>query len=312
MRRAVRATLVAVLAVTAALTVAAPPLVPLCDMAGEARYKGESGGLYGDGRNEPPAEHLAAALERARATRPTRDGERVVLLAIGMSNTTQEFQAFLRLAGADRDKAPWLVPVDGAQGARDAAAWARDGSCWEVAEQRLAAAGCRPEQVRVVWIKQALAGPARLGAYPAHADRLREALAAIVRTAHDRYANLEVAYLSSRIYAGYASTQLNPEPYAYESAFAVRRLILDQIAGRPELNFDPARGDVRAPLLLWGPYLWADGATPRGDGLTWQREDLRADDGTHPSDAGRRKVARLLLEFCHADPTARIWYTGRE
>jgi hypothetical protein len=35
------------------------------------------------------------------------------------------------------------------------------------------------------------------------------------------------------------------------------------------------RGPVRAPLLLWGPYLWADGATPRkSDGLFYAPEDL--------------------------------------
>ena len=39
------------------------------------------------------------------------------------------------------------------------------------------------------------------------------------------------ATLSSRIYAGYAVTPLNPEPYAYESAFSVRGLIQQQMAG---------------------------------------------------------------------------------
>ncbi len=34
-----------------------------------------------------------------------------------------------------------------------------------------------------------------------------------------RFPNLRIAYLSSRIYAGYAKSALNPEPYAYESGF---------------------------------------------------------------------------------------------
>ena len=89
---------------------------------------------------------------------------------------------------------------------------------------------------------------------------------------------------------------MNPEPYAYESAFAVRWLIQDQIAAQQELNFDPSRGTVKAPLLLWGPYLWADGTTPRQpDKLSYKREDL-AGDGTHPSTSGREKVAKLLLQ----------------
>src|ERR1043165_1924821 len=43
---------------------------PLCDMTAEDRYKGEDGGLYGGGKNEPPEKHLAAALAAAREIRP--------------------------------------------------------------------------------------------------------------------------------------------------------------------------------------------------------------------------------------------------
>ena len=35
-------------------------LTPLTEL-GAAKYKGEDGGLYGGGRNEPPAAHAAAA-----------------------------------------------------------------------------------------------------------------------------------------------------------------------------------------------------------------------------------------------------------
>jgi hypothetical protein len=103
-----------------------------------------------------------------------------------------------------------------------------------------------------------------------------------------------------------AATALNPEPYAYESAFAVRRLILDQAKGDAALNWDASKGDAVAPLLLWGLYLWGDGMTPRkSDGLVWTREDL-AGDGTHPSPtSGREKVANLLMKFLKGDPNAR-------
>src|SRR5436309_1296860 len=37
-------------------------LKPLCDMTADERYKGQDGRLYGGGRNEPPPEHLDAAL----------------------------------------------------------------------------------------------------------------------------------------------------------------------------------------------------------------------------------------------------------
>ncbi len=119
-----------------------------------------------------------------------------------------------------------------------------------------------------------------------------------------RFLNLRLAYLSSRTYGGYANSQTNPEPYAYESGFSVRWLIQDQIKGKPALSF----ADGRAPLLLWGPYLWTDGLKGRRyDSLVWKREDCN-NDGTHPSMVGRQKVAELLVEFLTTDPTAKSWF----
>src|SRR5918992_184576 len=47
---------------------------------------------------------------------------RIVLLSIGMSNTTQEFSRFKQMADADPDKNPRVTIVDGAQGGQDATA----------------------------------------------------------------------------------------------------------------------------------------------------------------------------------------------
>ena len=54
-----------------------------------------------------------------------------------------------------------------------------------------------------------------------------------------------------------------------------------QIKGDPELNFDPNKGAAKAPWLSWGPYLWANGTTPRQDGFYYVEDDLREDDRTH-------------------------------
>jgi hypothetical protein len=297
-------------------------LTPLTDL-GQGTYKGESGGLYGEGHNEPPAAHQAAARKETAKIlpldaqgKPSPDGE-IVLLSIGMSNTTQEFSAFKQLADRDADKSRHVVIVDGAQGGQAAEQWtdpkgerSQAGErVWATADARLKAAGVTPQQVQVLWIKQALIQQGRFREFPAHAHKLEADLVKILQFAKERYANVRLAYLSSRIYAGYATTQLNPEPYAYEGAFSVRWVIQAQIKGDPKLNYDPQRGPVTAPLVLWGPYLWADGQTPRkSDGLVWKRQDLVARDGTHPSDSGRRKVANLLLKFFKTDPLARTWF----
>ena len=91
----------------------------------------------------------------------------------------------------------------------------------------------------------------------------------------------------------------------------MRGLIQQQMKGEPPLNADPQRGDVRAPVLLWGPYLWA-GPTPRkGDSLSYVPADF-AKDGTHPGDTGRAKVAKQLLDFFTSDPHARPWFTRKQ
>lgn len=301
-------------------------LVPLTDMTAEDDYKGEDGGLYGGGRNAPPKPHLDAALRAARQVRPldsqgNRSEEgKIVLISNGMSNTTQEFQQFLQLAARDPDKSPSVVIVDGAQGGMEASDWARPGKRerpnrpdpWVRLDRRLKEAGVTAQQVQVVWIKQARRNPASLGEFPKHAEELKGHLKTILHKLKERFPNLRLAYLSSRIYAGYATTPLNPEPYAYESAFAMRGLIQDQIEGEPSLNFDPEKGTVMVPLLLWGPYLWADGVQGRkSDDLVWKRDDLAAD-GTHPSQSGRRKVAGQLLQFFKSHPTAKVWFVKPE
>ncbi len=289
-------------------------LLPLTEL-GTGKYKDQDGGLYGGGSNVPPAAHLAAAMKEAAKIVPL-DGEgkpsptgKIGLLSVGMSNVTQEYSLFVSEANRDAEKSPSVVLIDGAQGGQTGTRWADPKTpLWAEVDRRLAAAGVSARQVQAVWLKQAEAGPAALGDFPKHAQVLKDNLVKCLALLKERFPNLRIVYVSSRIYAGYASTMLNPEPYAYETAFSMRWLIQDQIAGKPELNYDPAHGEVKSPLLLWGPYLWADGQTARkSDGLTWAPEDL-GPDGTHPSNAGREKVAAQLLKFFKTDATAKGWF----
>lgn len=288
-------------------------LKPITEMTATDRYKEQDGGLYGAGKNTPPDAHRRAAeLELARIKPMDREGRpsdegRIVLLSISMSNANQEFSTFKPLADADPTKSKRLTIVNGAQGGQAMAEWAPpDAAPWRQAEQRLATAGVSPQQVQVAWIKLANKGPR--GDLKEHGQKLENDTRAVIQNAKARFPNLRIAYLSGRIYGGYSTGALNPEPYAYESSFVARWLIQEQIRGSAALNHDAKQGGVKAPLLLWGPYLWADGVTPRqADKLVYTREDL-AGDGTHPSNAGREKVAKLLLDFFKNDPLAKPWF----
>jgi Cu/Ag efflux protein CusF len=293
-------------------------LKPLGEL-GAGEYHGFKGGLYPDGKNARPAAHEAAGVALAKQVRPLdADGKpsadgKIVLLSIGMSNTAQASEGFARLLRADTDKNPQLVFVNGAVGGMTARAIQDPDDkgpgtrYWSTVDQRLKEAGVTRAQVQAIWIKEADAGPSE--GFPKYAQTLQAELTRIVQLFPERFPNAKLVYLSGRTFGGYAKTRLNPEPYAYESGFSVKWLIEEQIKGDKGLNFDPARGPVKAPWLSWGPYLWANGGTKRADGFTWDEKDFSPSDGTHESPSGQEKVGKLLLEFFKSDSTTKPWFT---
>ncbi len=306
-------------------------ITPLSEL-GAGLYLGQfQGGLYPGGLNTPPPAHEAEGLTRAADMQPLdTDGlpsptGKVVMMSIGMSNTTQEFCSqsafepcdswtFMGQAADDpRVNQTTLRIVNGAMGGQAASSWdsPTDANYDRVRDDVLAPRGLTEAQVQVVWIKQANPGPtSSLPNSNADAYVLETNLGNIVRSVRIRYPNIKIAFLSSRIYAGYASTGLNPEPYAYESGFSMKWLIeaqINQMAGGP---IDPQSGDLdynsASPWLAWGPYLWADGLLPRGDGLIWECADLQSD-GTHPAMSGEQKVGTMLLDFMLNSPFSEPW-----
>ncbi|MCI0349396.1 MAG: hypothetical protein L0Z53_08220 [Acidobacteriales bacterium] len=93
-------------------------LIPLNDL-GANLYRDQQGGLYPQGSDTRPVAAESAGLAQARAIQPLNaNGQpdangRIVLVSIGMSNTTQEFSTFKPMADSDPGKNPKLVIVDG-------------------------------------------------------------------------------------------------------------------------------------------------------------------------------------------------------
>ena len=137
-------------------------MVALTDL-GKGTYKGEQGGLYPGGVNSIPAAHLKAGLELARRIVPldaegreSADGK-IVLISIGMSNTTMKFQTFQKLAKGDSSLNPNVVLVDGAQGGQVVWVTAKPHAIyWDVVDERLKAAGVTRKQVQAAWVLQAI------------------------------------------------------------------------------------------------------------------------------------------------------------
>lgn len=286
-------------------------LIPLTDLK-TGTYQNYEGGLYPNGSNLRPASHDSLGHVFSKMIIPvdiqgnidTVNGK-IVLLSIGMSNATQEFSYFKSVADADNSKNPKLVIVDGAQGGQTASAISNpSANFWDVVNQRLQAANVTARQVLVCWVKEADANPNQ--GFPGYAAILSDELKTISKIIKQKFPSCLIEYLSSRIYGGYATSKLNPEPYAYESGFSVKWLIEKQINGDTSLTCYGTNPE--SPWLAWGPYLWADGLKPRSDGLTWQIDDFVQSDRTHPSTSGRKKVADMLLNFLKTDETSRNWF----
>ncbi len=286
-------------------------LVPLTDMAA-SEYQGHTGGLYPDGANEPPSDHLEVGMEQAALVEPRNaSGEPdpaglIGMISVGVSNTKLEFDSFLDLLAGSSVINPRLVVLNEAQGSRSLEAWAEgpQANAWRNVDRDLSRAGLSPEQVQVAWVKL----PAKSRGTPSLDDVEPELaqLRTVLNILSERFPNMRIAYVSSRIYAGYGGSP-DSEPKAYQNGFAVKWLIEDQIDGNPQLNPDPAMGPVMAPWIAWGPYLWADGTAGRSDGLTYTCSDFD-DDGIHPGEGAAEKVAAALFDHLSTDPTAESWF----
>jgi len=288
-------------------------VVPLSDLSG--MYRGFEGGVYPNGANVRPPNHEAVGLELAQTQirplnaqgLPDATNGRIVLVSLGMSNTSREFGSFLSLVHTDPAINPQLTIVNGALANQTADRW-RDpnDTAWQWMFDQLEQSGVTRYQVQVAWVKVVLPGFGSnttdpFANFPAFPQALQADLETISRNLKTNFPNIHIAYFSSRIRAYVTPRGLSPEPTAFETGFAVRWAIANQISGAPALGLDVA------PWMSWGPYLWADGLVPRSDGLTYECSDLTSD-FTHPSPSGSRKVADQLKAFLTTDPTATPWF----
>jgi len=285
---------------------------PINDV-GTGYWIGAMGGLYPNGLNYLPSAHMTAGLTIANNIQPLDTNGNVdvsngwiVWASIGMSNTTQETQYFIPMTDTFAQKNPMCKLVDCAQGGQSIVQILdTTGVFWPNVNMRLANAVVRAAQVQVIWFKEAEMSPNDT-AFATYPDALKDKFKQAMQLCKTKFPNLKLCYLSGRIYAGYATTALNPEPYAYYSGWSVKRLIEEQINGDTALTFSGT--SPRSAWLAWGPYLWADGLIPRSDGLTWVCPADFNTDGTHPAAAGRQKVANMLFNFFSTDSTSTPWF----
>jgi Bacterial Ig-like domain (group 2) len=323
--------------------------IPLMDMTSLDNYLSFPGGLYENSSDTVPADHDLAGMAATAQIQPLdTNGNpsptgKVVFLSIGRSTAVDEFTVFVSQAATNASvNQATLVIANGALDAALPCAWTAAsgpppcnpslGNQYDrIRDTVLAPLGLSEQQVQAIWVEdydadpestgfQALCDPTVSGCSndvsQTEALRYEQETAAALRAAKSRWPHLMQAFQSSRFYAGYSTTGHSTEPYAYEYGFAVKWLIQAQIVQARTAAVDPVAGDLNyangtAPWMVWGPYLWADGATPRSDGLAWcngqagqpcNGEVDYQSDGTHPNATGDMKVSNLLMDFFLGSP----------
>jgi len=308
--------------------------VPLTDIKAN-KYLLYQGGLYPDGSNTIPPDHAAEGRRRSTLIQPRTLGGsvnpdgRIVVLSVGFDNVAEEFcsvngvrpcntWSFTGIAEADaRFNAARVSLVTGAVVGAYAETWdsPTDVNYNRVRDQVLAPLGLSEQQVQVVWMKMATARPAlQLPGFTSDAFALAELTANAVRALRVRYPNLQMVFISSRIYGGFARIAAHTEPFAFEAGYATKWVVetqIRQMRGEAAPHSVPT-GDLKypasAPWIAWGPYLWSGMINnKRSDGLFYEAADFEAD-GFHPALGAESKVAGMLMEFFETTPQTKCWF----
>ena len=137
-------------------------LVPLPDLGPSEYAYGYLGGLYEDGSNSTPSDHLAAGLRRAALITP-RDGK-IVFLSVGFGETERIFDAFTAMTRADPRVDRQVVFVNGAREGADSQQWIAPMSTanfTRIRDTLLTPAGLTEAQVQVAWVQLMTNSPSR-------------------------------------------------------------------------------------------------------------------------------------------------------
>lgn len=302
--------------------------VPINDL-GRRTYRGAQGGLFPGGLNTEPADHAAAGIAHANAVQPlavngtTNGAGRYVLMSVGGTDASAAWcspsssppcNGWSFTGRAVSDPAvnhSTLVIVNGAIPGADFHDWisASHSNYNRIRDTRLAPLGLSENQVQAIWITlRDSATNFSIRASQSDAGLQIDHLAGTVRALKSRYPNLQLVFVSSRVYGGYSP---NGEVPAYEWGFVVKWVIemdIDRTRGEAgSTDAGTIRNSAARPWISWGPYPWARGSEARSDGLAWPRGDFDSS-GVKLSRSGEARLAGLLVDFFKGSPYTRCWF----
>ena len=229
------------------------------------------------------------------------------LVCVGMSNANQECSDFIQRVRTSfaAEVNPAVRVVNCAVGGHAIERWndtAFDDRLWDdCVTRKLAQAGVRADQVRVIWHKAAnqfttLSNGAAKPVYPDPASDYHVFIANLTTFAgrvRAKFPSVQAVYVTSRSYGGFSGGPSRGEPLSYEEGHALNTWLRQNRT-------------LQGVWYGWGPYIWAPDCASgvrNGGGVCYVRDDY-VEDGVHPSASGEAKVSGLL----HVLLRQHAWY----
>lgn len=282
------------------------------------------GGLYPSGSNTMPVSYSKDYKTWATSKIKPLDyngvkdltNGKIIFLSVGPSNTSKEFKNLCDkvASGSIPNINPYVVTINGAKGGTDI------NNCLDINDPyfddvitKVTDQGYSYKQVQVIWLKNSdKVTPEGGVTYNNFVPQLYGKMKTCISNLQVKFPNLKIVYLQNRSCGEYVvyepSKKTLMEPGSYYQGWVIKQLIEDQINGDPTMNYKTGN----FPLLCWSDEWWANGATPRMDGLFYLSTDF-VSDGLHPNTNGLLKLVdgRLIpfLTTSTKDPYAYKWFT---
>jgi len=232
-------------------------LTPITDL-GVGVFNGMQGGLYGNGQNSMPQNHLNAGIQIASQVLPLNAqgnysiNGKIGFISMGMSNANMFFAGLRDSANSYPYLNDKLTMVNGATGGYDIDAILDTTSqYWNTLNQKLSFAGLSNNQVQVIWFMQAkhISGiPENEGI--AHIEILESKFLQAFLYFKQRFPNLKQIYCSGRDYGGYSNPGSGTQAVRNRKQYFKEKMV-EKLAEKYSEILNVASGPARDLLELY-------------------------------------------------------------
>ena len=223
--------------------------------------------------------------------------EPIVILTLGPSNPHKIFEGIKYAQMEDPGFGENIRYVNGAIGGIDFNDILNPaGPYWTQVDSTLQSQNISASQVQVIFcIEDDLLNQDTtiLRAY-----QLKENYINLLEEIRSKFPNCILFLAGDKGYNNYSSEERFAEPKGYLNGWAIKLLLEDYINGYM----------ADYPFIYWLDYYWANGITPRWDGLTYALSDFNAPDYIHLTTEKANELGRATHEKLKSDPGARYWY----